>query len=102
MWRPKPTILTKALQGLAHDPDGRYLYAAGSDCRIRCWNIQTGQQLKAPPPDTASGSLLDSEFPIQVPAICITTSTTSGDTLQLAAGNKVLIYELGRKSLDIV
>ncbi|KAG9042948.1 hypothetical protein FS837_010196 [Tulasnella sp. UAMH 9824] len=90
--------------GLAHDPDGRYLYAAGSDCRIRCWNMQTGQQLKPPPrsPDTASGSLLDSEFPIQVPAISITTSTASGDTLQLAAGNKVLIYELGRKSLDIV
>ncbi|KIO34129.1 hypothetical protein M407DRAFT_17039 [Tulasnella calospora MUT 4182] len=87
--------------GLAHDPDGRYLYAAGSDCRVRCWNMQTGQLLRAPPANTAAGSLLDSEFPCQVPAMCITTSTASGDTLQLAVGNSVLTYELGRKSLDI-
>lgn len=99
-------------QGITHDLDGNYLFAAGEDGQIRGWNARTGHALdvEGQDPSDALASTIDlssglrgggrrliGEHP-KPPAVAMSvTKSEAGDILHVAFADEIKSFQLGQR-----
>ncbi|KAG8884338.1 hypothetical protein FRB98_002504 [Tulasnella sp. 332] len=85
--------------GISHDVDREYLFAAGEDDQIRSWNMRSGRQLDTPPIHLSDHDdyLLGTHFDSTAVAMPITSSKKGDTLLHVAFADRIKSFQLGRR-----